>query len=106
MTFQVFFHMFLQMLQKHVSSVLFAFRRMLQMFYLDILKVDRGVAMTPMASAQQPAARLRLLPRAFLARRASPFALLFSPPLSSLPFPPLHLAMAWWGTLPDEATSA
>jgi hypothetical protein len=39
--------------QKHVSSVLFAFRHMLQMFYLDISKVDRGVAMTPMASAQQ-----------------------------------------------------
>jgi len=33
------------MFQKHVSSVLSFFRRMLQMFYLDVSKVDRVLHM-------------------------------------------------------------
>jgi hypothetical protein len=44
------------------------------------------VAMAPVAGGQRLAARLRLLPRAFLGRCASP-----SPPFPSLPFPSLYL---------------
>jgi hypothetical protein len=43
------------------------------------------VAMAPVAGGQRLAARLRLLPRAFLGRCASP-----SPPFPSLPFPLSH----------------
>jgi hypothetical protein len=73
------------------------------MFHLDVSKVDQGVAhivMAPIAGRQRPAVELRLLTRAFLARRASPS------PLLSSPFPSLQLAMAQWVTLPDEAMSA
>jgi hypothetical protein len=39
------FEVFLQVFQKHVSSVLFAFRRMLQPLHLDVSKVDRMLYM-------------------------------------------------------------
>jgi hypothetical protein len=95
------------MFQTHVSNVSsFVFRRMLQMFHLDVSKVDQSiahVAMAPMAGGQRSAIGLRLLPRAFLVRRASPSPLLSLP---SFPFPSLHLATARRGTLPDEAMSA
>jgi hypothetical protein len=87
--FSSVFHMFLQMFQTHVSSVSsFVFRCMLQIFYLDVSKVDliiTHVAMVPMAGGQRPAIGLRLLPRAFLVRRALPSPLLSSP---SLPISP------------------
>jgi hypothetical protein len=38
--FQVFSYVFFQMFQKHVSSVSSAFRRMLQLLYLDVSKAD------------------------------------------------------------------
>ena len=34
------FQVFLQLFQMHVSSILFAFRRMLQVLHLDVSKVD------------------------------------------------------------------
>jgi hypothetical protein len=56
------------------------FRCKLQMFHLDISKVDPVLYMFAMAlvtSGQQPVTGLRLLPRAFLACCASPSPLLF-----------------------------
>ena len=50
MAFQEFFQVFLQVFQMHVSSVSSVFRRMLQVFHLNISKVDLGehmFSMTP-----------------------------------------------------------
>jgi hypothetical protein len=35
------FHMFLQVFQTHVSSVSYVFKRVFQVLYLNVLKVDR-----------------------------------------------------------------
>jgi hypothetical protein len=45
--FQVFSGVFFQVFQKYVSSVSTAFRRMLQLLYLDISKVDRVCGISP-----------------------------------------------------------
>jgi hypothetical protein len=83
----------------HVLSVSSVFRCISQMFHLDVLNIDRGVAhatMVPVAGEQRPAAGLRLLPHAFLAQRTSPSPLLSLP---SLPFPPSRCCSL---TLADE----
>jgi hypothetical protein len=43
--FSSVFHMFLQVFQKYVLSVLFVFRRMLQVLYLNVSKIDRVLYM-------------------------------------------------------------
>jgi hypothetical protein len=43
--FQVFFHVFLQVFHRHVSSALSIFRRIFQMLHLDVSKVDRVLHM-------------------------------------------------------------
>jgi hypothetical protein len=43
--FSTVFQVFLQVFQKHVSSVPSAFKGMLQVLYLDVLKVDRVLYM-------------------------------------------------------------
>jgi hypothetical protein len=90
------------------------FRCMFQMFFClytyvanvlsGCFKSRSGVArivMAPVADGQQPAAWLRLLPRAFLARRVSPSPLLFLP---SLPFPPSRRGSSISEALPKELT--
>jgi hypothetical protein len=42
--FSSVFQVFLQVFQIHVLNISYTFRYMLQWLYLDILKVDRGVA--------------------------------------------------------------
>jgi hypothetical protein len=39
------FQVLLQVFQKHISSVLSVFRRMLQMLHIDVLKVDQVLYM-------------------------------------------------------------
>jgi hypothetical protein len=69
---------------------------MLQMFHLNVLKVDRVLHM---AGGQRPAAGLRLLPHAFLAWCALPSPL---PPLPSLPSISPRQFEFGGETLPDE----
>jgi hypothetical protein len=47
MTFSSVFQVFLQLFQTYVASVSIVFERMLQMFYLDVLKVDRVLYLPP-----------------------------------------------------------
>jgi hypothetical protein len=49
--FQVCFKSFFQVFQKHVSSVLTIFRRMLQLLYLDVSKIDRVLHLSSPPSA-------------------------------------------------------
>jgi hypothetical protein len=41
------FQVFLQIFQTHVLNVSFVFRRMLQVLYLDVLKLDRVLHLSP-----------------------------------------------------------
>jgi hypothetical protein len=56
-----FFQVFFQVFQKHVSSVLFAFRRILQVLHLDVLKIDRVLHLSSSPSAASPRCLLLLL---------------------------------------------
>jgi hypothetical protein len=73
-----------------ISSASSIFRHMLQMFHLDVSKVDRVLHMLHGASGWPTAAYRN---SSFLVRRASPSPLLSSSllPLPSLSFPSLHL---------------
>ena len=67
--FTMIFHVFLQVFPKHVSSVSFVFRRMLQVLYLDVSKVDRVLHMLQCAceaeGTQAVPARSRVARMAF-----------------------------------------
>jgi hypothetical protein len=52
---------FFQVFQKHVSSVSSAFRRILQVLHLDVLKVDRVLHLSSSPSAASPRCLLLLL---------------------------------------------
>jgi len=83
----------------HVSSVSSVFRRVLQMFYLDVLHVT----MAPVDCGQQSTAGLRLLPRAL------PHVVRLTLSSPSPPFPSLYLAAAFRARreiLPDEYANA
>ena len=43
----IVFHMFLQVFQMHVSSILSGFKRMLQVLHVNVLKVDRVLHLPP-----------------------------------------------------------
>jgi hypothetical protein len=80
--FSCVFGYFCKCVQTHVSSVPSVYRYMLQMFYLHVSKVDRGVALVAMRAG---GCRRALPPTS----RGTPCPLLSSPP-----FPSLHLASA------------
>jgi hypothetical protein len=48
------FQVFLHVLQMHVSSVLFVFRRMLQVLHVDVSKVDRVLHLPPRLLLHRP----------------------------------------------------
>jgi hypothetical protein len=83
MAFQVFLG-FLQVFQTHVLSVSSVFRHILQMFHLNILKVDRVLHMLQYHRWMADSGLL-LSFGPFLMRHVSPSPL---PPFPSLPFPP------------------
>ena len=50
----IVFQVFLQVFQTYVSNVLFVFKRMLQLLYLDILKLDQVLHLPFRLSAVSP----------------------------------------------------
>jgi len=87
---------FLQVFQTNVSNVSSVFRRMLQMFYLDVLKVDRMLHISQWCRWLADSGLLQGF-GIYLARRALPS------PVPSLPFlPSAATVQARRETLPDK----